>query len=277
MTASVQLGERKTFRWVVVLVFAGLFAASLAGLRIEWDVLFGERARANASRFASEAWPPVTSWEFVAPLFALALDTICVAALATGVAALLGFPLGVLGSRTAVLGALFVSGDVEPRWWQRALYLVARVVGAVFRSVPELIWALLFVRVFGLGGAPAVMAIGIAYGGMLAKVYSEQLEGIGAQPVVALEALGARTSGAFLFGVLPQASVAMASYTFYRFECAVRATALMGLVGAGGLATKIHTSIDCSAYGEVVTEAGVLMLIVVVVEWASDAIRARIG
>lgn len=274
---SVQLGERSTFRWGAAATVGLVVVLGLVGVDFDLGTLFGERARRNATTFAERAWPPETSWEFVRPLFALALDTVCTAALAAAVAALVGLPLGVLGSRTAVLGSLFASGDVEPRWWQRGLYLVARVVGAVFRSVPELIWALLFVRIFGLGGAPAVMAIGIAYAGMLAKVYSEQLEGVDPRPVAALEALGARTQGAFLFGVLPQAAGAMASYTFYRFECAVRATALMGLVGAGGLAMKIHDSMDSNLYGEVLTEVAVLMAIVVVVEFASDELRRRFG
>jgi len=272
-----QFGDRRPFRWTFAAAAVALVALGLYGVEFDLGLLVGERARGNAARFFEGCWPPRTDGPFVGPLFGLALDTVCVAALATAVAVLLGVPLGILGCRAATLGSLFVTGDIESSWLHRGLYLAARAVGAVFRSVPELVWAMLFVRVFGLGPSPAILAIGVAYGGMLGKVYSEQLEAVDPRPVTALESVGAGRAAAFAWGILPQAFGPMASYTAYRFECAVRASALMGLVGAGGLGQRIQFSQLDNEYAEIATEVAILMAVVVAVEWISDEIKRRIA
>lgn len=272
-----QFGERRPFRFTFGALAVAAVALGLWGVEFDPAVLLGERARTNAAKFAAEGWPPATDPSFVGPLFGLALDTVCIAALATATAVALGVPLGVLGSRAAMLGSMFVTGDVEASWPARTVYAGARAVGAVLRSVPELVWAMLFVRVYGLGPAPAILAIGCAYGGMLGKVYSEQLEAVDPRPVTALEGVGAGRLGAFAWGVLPQAFGAMASYTAYRFECAVRASAIIGLVGAGGLGQKIEMSQQDALYPEIVTEVALLMGVVLIVESVSDAIKRRIG
>jgi phosphonate transport system permease protein len=143
--------------------------------------------------------------------------------------------------------------------------------------VPEVVWALLAVPFAGLGPAPAVLAIGIAYGGMLAKVYSEQLESVDPRPVTALESVGAGRFQAFLFGILPQASGEMTSYTAYRFECAVRASALMGFVGAGGLGQQIESAHTDGNYAEMMSGVLVLMAFVFLIEALSDGIKRRLA
>lgn len=272
---SRQFGDRRTFRWTFTIVVAALLVAS--ALRIDLDplALFSDRARDNAARFASEGWPPRGGFEFLGTLLSLGLDTVAIAAVGTAIAAIIGLPLGILGSRSAMLGSLFVTGDAEPPAALRAVWVAARAVGGFLRSIPEVIWAILFVPFAGLGPAPAVIAIGLAYGGMLAKVYSEQLETVDARPVTALESAGAGRFAAFSFGILPQASGEMTSYTAYRFECAVRASALMGFVGAGGLGQQIEFAHLDGNYREMVSGVLVLMGFVFAIEFLSDQLKRR--
>src|ERR1043166_5018205 len=94
-------------------------------------------------------------------------------------------------------------------------------------------------RAVGLGPFPGVLAIGIAYGGMLGKVYSEIFEAVNPRPLEALQSTGANKLQIFFYGWLPQVLPNFVSYTLYRWECAVRASAVLGLVGAGGLGPQI--------------------------------------
>src|SRR2546425_11348060 len=100
----------------------------------------------------------------------------------------------------------------------------------------------MFVRAVGLGPFPGVLAIGVAYGGMLGKVYSEILEAVNPRPLETLHAAGAGKAGVVLYGLLPEAMPHVVSYTLFRWECAIRASAILGIRGGGGLGQPIeHT------------------------------------
>lgn len=275
--AAPHAGERRVFRWVLPLVVLACVAGAFAGARFDPAALFGEHAARGARRFFAECWPPRTDGEFVLGLLRAAADTVAIAAAGTALALVVGLPLGVLGSRVFVCGASFATGDARAGALARSAWIAARGVSAVFRSVPEVVWALLFVRVMGLGPAPAIAALAVAYGGLLGKVFSEQLEDVPPRPVEALEAVGAGRLVAFAWGALPQACGSMVSYAAYRFECAIRASALMGFVGAGGIGFRIEVSSGDGLYGEVLTETAVLVAVVALVEWASDVVRRRIA
>ena len=136
-------------------------------------------------------------------------------------AIVLAIPLGYLASS---------AGRLRP-----SLNPGTRALLTVLRGIPELVWALVFVRVFGLGPTAGVLALGLTYGGMLAKVYAEILESVPPQPARALLHSGARRPLALLYGAVPLAARELVSYTVYRWECAIRASVVMGFVGAGGL------------------------------------------
>jgi phosphonate transport system permease protein len=273
----IHAGERTAFRWVLGLAVAAAVAGAFRGAGFDPGALVGERAAAGAERFFSGCWPPRTDGEFLLRLAGATADTVATAAVGTAFALVVGLPLGIVGSRAFLLGAQFATGDVRASPLPRAAWVAARAASAVFRSVPDVVWALLFVRVTGLGALPAVAALGVAYGGLLGKVFSEQIEDVAVRPVAALEATGAGRVSAFLWGTLPQAFGPMASYAAYRFECAIRASALMGFVGAGGLGFQIEVSSSDSLYGEVLTETAFLVAVVAAVEWASDAMRRRLA
>src|SRR5574343_2105388 len=164
--------------------------------------------------------PPETGAEFLGFLGKATLETLAIATTGMALAFLLAVPLAYLAT----------AAGRE----QTALNPLTRSLLTLLRGIPELVWALLFVRVFGLGPAAGVLALGLTYGGMLAKVYAEILESIDAAPARALRHHGAGRPLAILYGLLPQASKELASYTVYRWECAIRASVVMGFVGAGG-------------------------------------------
>ncbi|MHC4820208.1 MAG: PhnE/PtxC family ABC transporter permease [Planctomycetota bacterium] len=272
-----QAGDRRASRWVFAALALAVVIGSGIGSEFRPDLLFSERALTNAGNFLRECWPPRTDGEFVRRLLGAALDTVALAVLGTALAVLVGLPLGILGSRVVTGGALFASGEARQSLFGRVVYLAARGIGIFLRSIPELIWALVFVRMFELGPTPAVLALGLAYGGMLGKVYSEQLEAIDPEPVAALEASGAGRVATLGWGVLPQALGPMVAYTGYRFECAVRASALMGFVGAGGIGFELEVSMKYDYYREVITEVVILVAVVGVLEWVADSIRRRVA
>src|SRR6185369_12679827 len=138
----------------------------------------------------------------------------------------------------------------------------------ILRGIPELVWALLFVRVFGLGPAAGVLALGLTYGVMLAKVYAEILESVAQAPARALRQTGAGRPLAILYGLLPQASKELASYTVYRWECAIRASVVMGFVGAGGLGQLMDQAMKMLNGGE----AASILLTFMVLVFAADGL-----
>jgi phosphonate transport system permease protein len=271
-----QAGDRAAFRWiVVVLVLAIVLFAACRGSGFDPRLFFDEQAARGTRAFVTGMWPPRTDGVFLGQLADAAVDTLALAALGTAVALTIGFPLGAIGNRAVLYGSSFAREAEPPALPARIVFVAARVVSSLFRSVPEVVWAVLFVRVAGLGPVPAIAGLGVAYGGLIGKVFSEQLEDVPLRPVEALESVGAGRVAAFAWGVLPQAFGSMTSYAAYRFECAIRASTIMGIVGAKGLGMRILISQGDDRYDEIVTEIVVLVAIVVVVEWASDRLRRR--
>jgi phosphonate transport system permease protein len=196
----------------------------------------------------------------------------------TAIAVLIGAPLGLLASATLTWrGVLHERATRAGRWALGFVpYALARVVLSLFRSIPEYVWAFMFVRAVGLGPFPGVLAIGVAYGGMLGKVYSEILESVDPRPLETLQAAGASRLGVVVYGLLPQALPGVIAYTLYRWECAIRASAILGFVGAGGLGQQIELSMRMFQFDEVLTLLAMLFVLVASVDWISGRIRARL-
>ncbi len=186
--------------------------------------------------FLAAFLPPESGPEFLGYLGKATLETLAIATAGMSLACVIGIPLAYLVS---------TAGRVKP-----TLKPFTRSLLTILRGIPELVWALIFVRVFGLGPAAGVLALGLTYGGMLAKVYAEILESVDAAPARALAHSGANRPLAMLYGLIPQASKELASYTVYRWECAIRASVVMGFVGAGGLGQLMDQSMKMLNGGE---------------------------
>ncbi|MDH3444704.1 MAG: phosphonate ABC transporter, permease protein PhnE, partial [Deltaproteobacteria bacterium] len=223
---------------------------------------------------------PDFSWQFLALMWRPALETIQISLLGTLIAVMIGFPLGLLGTHTLAVSGILNDAELQGAPVRRgarfSVYLLARGLLSLFRSIPEFVWAFMFVRAVGLGPFPGVLAIGVAYGGMLGKVYSEIFESVNDRPLEALQSLGANKLQIFLYGWMPQALPNFVSYTLYRWECAVRASAILGLVGAGGLGQQIEISMRMFNFNEVLTILIILFLMVAAVDYLSAKVRAML-
>ena len=151
-----------------------------------------------------------------------------------------------------------------------------RALLAVLRSIHELVWAWLFVVAIGLSPMAAILALAIPYGGILGRIYSDILNDGPQEPLQALRAAGASEWKVFLYGRLPMALPDMLSYTFYRFECAVRAAAVMSFVGIAGLGYQIQISLDDLKFDQVWTLLLFLTAIIVLVDLWSSLVRRRL-
>ncbi len=267
---------------------AGLWAAFALGLDPR-DLVPGPGGLAVAREFFSHALQPALTYQAgdlpagIQPLplkaFEAARVTVVLAAAAISLSVVVGLLLGFLASTA------WWTGDVVPghrglrlarRTARPLVYGGARIVIALMRSVHELLWAVLLLAALGLSELSAVIAIAIPYAGTLAKVFSEMLDEAPRDSALALRASGASPAIVFVFGLLPRALPDMAAYAFYRFECALRSSAILGFFGYPTLGYYIAASFENLYYGEVWTYLYTLFLLVAVADWWSGALRRRL-
>ena len=210
-------------------------------------------------------FPPAHSREFLQLLGSSAWKTVAIATVGLFFALLLAAPLSLLANRALSRSRL---GTGRMGFLPACVRAGIRWVLSILRSIPELVWALLFVRAVGLGDTAGVMAIALTYSGMIGKVFLEIYE---AQDVKAAEALLIHGSGrltAFLYGTLPSCLPELLSYTVYRWECAMRSSVILGFVGAGGLGQQMDMSMRMLAGGEVLS----FLLVFIGLVWVADRI-----
>lgn len=199
--------------------------------------------------------------------------TLIFAVAAISLALLVGLPLGILASDRWWAPEAFGGGRLTAV--ARPLQIVLRTFIACMRSVHEILLAVIFMAAMGLNTAAAVAAIAIPYAGTLAKVFSEMLDEAPRNSSAALRGLGASPLQVFVFGLLPRALPDMAAYAFYRFECAVRSSAILGFFGYPTLGYHLLLAFEDLRYTEVWTYLYALLGLVLLLEWWSAALRRR--
>ena len=219
--------------------------------------------RQGAGRILQGMFPPDLSVDLLGSVTTAVIETfqISIAGLAFGV--LLGLPL-----------AMLIAGNVQAPGW---LASSARLLATSMRSIPELLWALIFVSIVGLGPAAGVYAISLHAAGMLAKLGSEQLEAIDPAPVEATRLTGASRPQTLALAILPQARNNLVSLLMYQWECNIRSSAVIGFVGAGGIGQALGISLHLFRYQEMATLLVALLLMVITVDQISRAVRSRLG
>ena len=232
--------------------------------------LFDARNLEVMGGFVAQFFPPNLSGDFLAFALKATIETLAMATAGTALAMLLAAPLGLALSHSLSISRI---GPGPDRGAGEAVRALARFALLILRGIPELVWALLLVRAFGLGPAAGVLAIGLTYGGMLGKVYSEILESGDTRPARVLLESGSGRLMAFFYGLLPGAGQELASYTIYRWECAVRASVIMGFVGAGGLGQLMDQSMKMLNGGEVSTILIIFLLLVLLADALSVSLR----
>ena len=254
--------------------------ATLAGIALLWPMLvysefkpwtlFEAQSLAAAGRFAADFLRPAHGAEFLAMVLRETWQTVAIATAGLALALLGAIPATLVVTETLSISRL---GTGRMRPVARALRQLVRWVLVLLRSVPELVWALLFVRLVGLGPTAGVLAIALTYCGMLGKVYAEILESADARTTGALLAGGSARLPALMYGALPESASELVSYTVYRWECAIRGSAVMGFVGAGGLGQRMDESMRMMAGAEVSTMLIVFVLLVALADAVSKMLR----
>lgn len=230
-----------------------LLAASWKGADMRPMDLF--RDSANMAEYAAGFFPPnFKEWRLYANEM---LVTLQIAVWGTVLAVLCAIPFGLLSA-----------ANIAPAWVHQP---VRRLMDAA-RAINEMVFAMLFVVAVGLGPFAGVLALWVHTTGILAKLFSEAVEAIDSQPVEGIRATGAHKLEEIAFGVIPQVMPLWISYSLYRFESNVRAAAVVGMVGAGGIGVVLWEIIRGFYYAET---CAVLILIVITCSLI-DLLSARI-
>ncbi|WHS62624.1 ABC transporter permease [Pseudomonas sp. G2-4] len=254
----------------LVLLWPGIHFSEL-----DLSVLLASDSQSEMGRFVSAFWPPAHGEEFIELLLQATLQTLAIATAGMALALMLAVPASLLASRALSLSAASRAG--RPGHWGHLLRWPVRALLIFLRSVPEIVWALLFVRAVGLGPTAGVLAIAITYSGMLGKVYAEIYESVDQRPAHALLQAGSGRLAAFCYGILPNVAAELLSYTVYRWECAIRASVVMGFVGAGGLGQQMDLSLRMFAGGEVASLLLTFLVLVLLADQLSRLLRWRLA
>ncbi|HCU80179.1 MAG TPA: phosphonate ABC transporter, permease protein PhnE [Chloroflexi bacterium] len=191
-----------------------------------------------------------------------AAETIQIAIMGTTLGALVALPLSFLAARNVMA--------------VRVIYQATRSLFDVCRAVNEIVWALLFVAMVGLGPFPGVLALAVHLVGALGRYFSEAIETANPEVIKAIVATGANRTLVVVHGILSEIKPLIMGYVLYYFEHSVRAATILGLVGAGGIGFELITSIRLFKSQEVLTTLIVMMLMVVAVDRISAYVRNRI-
>ena len=279
--ATLREKARETSR-ASALVLLGSLAAlwlwSYRGSEVDMGLLFSAEGGGALFEYAARLFPPDLSRKTLADAASGAWETFAISLMGTLLASVIALSLVFFGSRNLAYAGLLY--EMETRrglvLLRRVPYLAARAVLNLLRTVPEMLWALVFVFLVGLGPFPGVLALGVHTGGVLGKLFAEVLEDVDLQPVESLQSTGAGKLQILFYGILPQALPQFVSYTLYRWEVNIRVAAVLGFVGAGGLGQRIHIAISLFLEQQLLTLLMVLYVLVTGVDYLSAYLRRRV-
>jgi phosphonate transport system permease protein len=218
-------------------------------------------APAQLKDFFARMWPMDAAY-YRKSVHAALIETLNIATLGTLICLCLALPVGVLTARNLV-----------PFW---PVNVLARFILVASRSVNTLVWALLFIAIFGPGALAGTMAIAFRSVGFVGKLFGEALEEAHQGPVEALKATGASWASIFLKGYWPQVKPAFWSIALFRWDINVRESAVLGLVGAGGIGMAMDTAMNLFRWDQVAVVLATVFVVVILAEISVTVIRKRL-
>ena len=272
--ASLRRRALPTQPWLLAAGLLLAIALSWRYAEVSPRLLFDRTTFTSVLQFVVKSLPPDLSPAFLRTVATAALLTIATAIASTTLSVLLAVPLGMFACSRLWRQGLVAKSQGEGVTY-RIFALVSVSVRAVLgflRAVPDLVWALLFVAALGLGPLAGTIALAISYTGVLGRVYADVFDAVDPQPLEALLSTGAGRIQIFLTAIWPQALPNLTAYTLYSFECCVRAAAVLGFVGAGGIGYEISMSMRLFEYRQVLT----LLLAFVVILSLTDILSRRL-
>jgi phosphonate transport system permease protein len=215
------------------------------------------RGAENLIEFAGLLIPP--DWSVLDTLIDAMLETIQMAFIGTLLGLLISLPLAVLGTRT-----LFGPAVTVP----------ARLLVGAIRTVPALLWGVIFVVGFGLGPAAGALGVALYSVGYLGKLYYEAFEDVDSEVLEAVRATGANRTQLVVFAVLPESTNALVSHLLFMFDYNIRASSIMGFVGAGGIGFYILGYVERLQYEKLMTALILTFVVVMAVDYLSARLRS---
>lgn len=252
--AAVKPPRRSYMRLVAYGVILAALAGSWQGADMRPLDLIHDRA--NMATFLADFFPPdFREWRFYVEEMVI---TVQIALWGTVMAIVCAIPFG-----------LACAGNIAP-WW---IYQPARRLMDIFRSINEMVFAMLFVTAVGLGPFAGVLALWVHTTGILAKLFAEAVEAIDPRPVEGIRSTGAHKLEEIVFGVIPQVMPLWVSYSLYRFESNVRSASVVGLVGAGGIGQVIWEIIRGFQFGQTCAVMIIIVITVMSIDLLSQWLR----
>lgn len=248
----------------VLLGLAVLVVASFMSLDLQWARFFSGEALARMGRFVMELLQPALSPKFLGRLLPAALETLAMSLVGTLLAAVLGLAIALPASRT---------WEGDPARWRGAVRLLLNVL----RSVPELMWAALLMVAAGLGPFAGTLALAAHTTGVLGRLFAEAIENAPPGPGFALRLRGVGEGRVLLFATLPSVLPQLISYTLYRWENNIRAAAVLGVVGAGGLGQMLAFHLGLFQMAETSSVLLAMLVLVLGVDVLSFEARRRMA
>ncbi len=233
-----------------------LVVVSFVSLDLQWRSFFSAEAARSMGKFLGEFFPPDTSDAFLKKVAFGAGETLAMSALGTLLAAIAGIALAVPASRMHM-------GD------RAAARAPTRLLLNALRSIPELVWAALLLISAGLGPFAGTLALAFHTTGVLGRLFAEAIENAPPGPAFALRAQGVGPLRVFFYATLPQVLPQLMSYTLYRWENNIRAAAVLGVVGAGGLGQLLSFHMGLFHMGKTCTILAAMLLLVALVDGLS--------
>jgi phosphonate transport system permease protein len=207
-------------------------------------------------------WPWNWDWSALWSLLKSVEATLQMAIMGTAFGAAIALPLSFLAAR-----------NVMP---YRPVYQATRTLFDLCRGINEIVWALLFVAMVGLGPFPGVLALTVHLIGALGRYFSEAIEATNPELVTAMASTGANRVQTVYFGILPQVRTLFVGYTLYYFEHCFRAATVLGLVGAGGIGVDLKVAMSLLKYHEVLIILIIMVLTVIAIDRLSAFVRMRL-
>ena len=248
---------RRYSNWLLAAALLLLVFASFATLDLQWAAFISPEALDSTREFLRGFAPPEAALPFVAKTALATLETLSMSA---------------LGTLLAVAGGLALALPASGRFGQAAR-AVTRLLVNVMRSIPELVWASLLLVAAGLGPFAGTLALAAHTSGVLGRLFADALENAEPLPEASLRNNGAAPLAAFLYATLPQTLPQMLSYTLYRWENNIRAAAVLGVVGAGGLGQMLKYHLSLFQMQSAATVILAMLLLVALVDAFSFALR----
>ena len=272
-------GRGSLWNYFLLASLVVLFIWSYQGSEIRLAQLFSREGGGEILSYIKKLFPPDFSPPVLREAFRGAIETFAISFIGTLLAVVIALSVVFFASRNLIYSGLLY--EMEPRrGWRRTLrllpYLCAKSLLNLLRTIPEMVWALIFVFLVGLGPFPGVLALGIHTGGVLGKLFGEVLEDVDAQPIESLQSTGANRLQILFYSILPQVLPQFISYTLYRWEVNIRVAAVLGFVGAGGLGQRIHIAINLFFGNQLLTLIIAIYILVTVVDYLSAYLRKKV-